>query len=141
MLPMRYGTDVDNAIREAVAAGMRFSDAFRKLKAGTLPGLAGPVGMAERTFSYKWSAGKRAQRQAAESEPSGQSILTKAAAVGMRREGISDPAEVAKVLEVKPELVRGGGTGTTSANGNSLAPVASRSSTRSSARRSGGARR
>jgi hypothetical protein len=103
---MRYGTDVDNAIREAFATGMRFSDAFRKLKAGTLPGLAGPVAMPERTFSYKWSAVKKAQRQAAEPEPSGPSILDRAFAVAARERRFSDLGVIARCVGMTPQQLR-----------------------------------
>lgn len=66
----RWPTEVDNAIAEAVASGMRFIDAFSKLRAGTLPGLDEPVPVPRRTFSGKWSRAKKAQERArAKQEP------------------------------------------------------------------------
>jgi hypothetical protein len=65
----RYSTRTENAIREAVAAGLRFSETHRKVKAGTLSGLDGPVDMPERTFAGKWSRAKREQQKARSSCP------------------------------------------------------------------------
>jgi hypothetical protein len=56
---------IDDLIREAVAAEMKPSVALRKLRAGTLEGLPGPVAMPERSFYRKWRRAKEEQRRAA----------------------------------------------------------------------------
>jgi hypothetical protein len=94
---MRYGTDVDNAIREAFAAGLRYSDAFRKLKAGTLDGV-GPTAMPERTFAYKWRIAKREQQSARGCSqrpwPSYWNVLRMVAMLGESGIRLSHPAQL-----------------------------------------------
>lgn len=108
---MKYGTDVDDAIAEACARRERPSQVLVRLRAGTLPGIDGPVPeIADRTFYGKWSRAKRQQKQGAPDD--GPSILDMITADLMRRgegsfaPGIEDPDEIAKRLGVDAKQVR-----------------------------------
>jgi hypothetical protein len=107
---MRYGTEVDNAIREACARRERPSEVLVQLRAGTLPGIDRPLpGIADRTFWGKWSRAKRAIQMAerdADDDDGLHPILLRAAVSVMQRRGISDPEEIGKAIGVKPQQVR-----------------------------------
>ena len=105
----KWPTAVDDAIREAVAAGLRHNEAHTKLKAGTLPSLDRPIAMPERTFSRKWRVAREAQAKAERegtAEDDGPSILDRIT-VGIRQQELgNDVAAIVQATGYAPEFVR-----------------------------------
>jgi hypothetical protein len=101
----KYPQEVQQTIREAVAAGERHSVAYRKLTAGTLPGLDGPVAMPARSFTYQWTRAKREQgRGRAYSGPTVFEALV--VEVACKEMGSDDPERLADATGYSLELVR-----------------------------------
>jgi DNA-binding NarL/FixJ family response regulator len=55
----KWSQEIQDAIKEAAAGGARYSDTYRRVTAGTLPGLEDPVDIPVRTFGYIWGRSKR----------------------------------------------------------------------------------
>lgn len=93
---MRYGAELDKAIREALVAGMRPSELLRRLRAGTFRGYPAYPELADRTFYARWKKAKEERSRERSAEP-GIYLLDIVAIERRAAElGTSDPATVAE---------------------------------------------